>query len=59
MADGLFERLAIAYAQAMLMKKLNDTAPGAEGYDEEIESFLKSYLYALERMPDLWPDTDA
>lgn len=59
MDKALTDRLAIAYAQAMLMKRLNDTAPGAEGYDEEIESFLKSYLYALERMPVLWHDTDA
>lgn len=55
MREDLLNQLAIAYAQAKLMKDQAKGDYNLDGYDEEIEGFLKSYLFAIERMPDLWP----
>lgn len=53
-----FEQLAIAYAQAKLLKAQSVENYKYDGQEEEITDFLKSYLYALEMIPNLWPDLD-
>lgn len=53
-----FQQLAIAYAQAKLLKSQSAENYEYDGQEEEITSFLKSYLFALEMMPNLWPDMD-
>ena len=50
MNDNQFHDLAVAYAQAKLML-LQQENPELCGYDEELQTFLRSYLFALHRLP--------
>lgn len=58
MSDKQFHDLAVAYANAKLIKMQSHSTYSSDSTSEEIQDFLKSYYFALLHLPEEDKDID-